>query len=201
MKLLLATKNWGKIREIKLILSSFSQVDFYTLHDFPDYTPPEETGETFEDNAKIKAVHAAKQLGLPTLADDSGLVVPMLQGEPGVYSARYAGTSASDYDNVQKLLQKASILKDHQRNCYFQCTLVYATPSGQTKIYNGICEGELLHAPRGNNGFGYDPVFKKYDYSKSFAELDEETKNLVSHRRKALEQFIPLLEKEVCTIS
>lgn len=202
MKLVLASTNLHKIREIKSMLKDFGvEFDLYSLRDFPNYTPAEETGTTFEENASAKALHAAREIGELVLADDSGLVVPALGGEPGVISARYAGEEATDKDNRVKLIQKLKTLDDHDRNAYFTCSIAIANPDGIQKLVTGYCEGTLIIDPKGSNGFGYDPLFKKYDYSKTLSEIDEETKNKISHRRKAIEKLRFYFEELSCTTS
>jgi XTP/dITP diphosphohydrolase len=131
------------------------------------------------------------------IADDSGLVVPSLGGIPGVYSARFAGENATDLDNRKLLLQKIEHLLEEDRHAYYECCIVLASPSGVKKCVRGICEGTLLTAEKGGGGFGYDPLFIKHGYNKSFAELEEATKNRISHRRKALDKLILSLESLV----
>lgn len=194
MKLVLATTNLHKIREIRAILKPLYNFDYLTLHDFPDYRQPEETGETFEENAFLKATHAALHLKEWVLADDSGLVIPALNNEPGIYSARYAGKGATDKDNRIKLLHELEKVDESERTGYYICSLALASPDGIQKQVTGTCEGNLIMTPRGGGGFGFDPLFVKYDYSKTFAELDEETKNRISHRRKALDKLFPSLD-------
>lgn len=189
MEIVLATKNLHKIREFKAMLKEHKHLDILTLSDFPDYTPPPENGASFEANAEIKALHAAKALGKKVIADDSGLVVPALGGAPGVNSARYAGDKATDKDNRQKLIKAILDLPEHKRACYFECCLVLAGPEGIEQKVSGFLEGMLIDNERGRNGFGYDPLFIKHDYSKTLAELEESTKNLISHRRKALDKL------------
>lgn len=175
------------------MLREFHSLDLFSLRDFPSYTPPKETGATFEENAKIKALHAAKELGMNVLADDSGLVVPALGGEPGILSARYAKEGASDAENREKLLLKLKALTEEKRVGYFECWLALATPQGLKKVAFGLCEGELLCEPRGSYGFGYDSLFLKHDYRKTFAEVDDDTKHRISHRRKAFDKILPSL--------
>ena len=189
MKLVLATHNLHKILEFKAMLKDVKELEVFSLRDYPNYVAPEETGTTFEENAKLKALSAAKALNQRVLADDSGLVVPALEGEPGVLSSRYAGTDATDKDNRMKLLKKLQDLPEHKRAAYFQCCLVLANPEGIEKIVNGFCEGSLQLEEKGRNGFGYDSLFVKYDYKKTLAELDPDTKNRISHRRKALDKL------------
>ena len=193
MQLLIASTNLHKIREFRSLLREFSSLDLFSLRDFNHYLPLEESGSTFEEIAKAKAVHAATSLNMCVLADDSGLVVPALGGEPGVYSARYAGKMSSDHENREKLIFKLKALPEEKRLGYFECCLVLASPSGIKKVVSGTCEGELLCDPRGSYGFGYDSLFLKYDYRKTFAEVDEETKLRISHRRKAFDKLLPAL--------
>jgi len=182
------------VREYRSLLKHLTHLDIYSLKDFPEYSLPEETGATFEENATAKALHAAQALDRWVIADDSGLVVPALNNAPGVFSARYAGPDATDADNRKKLIEKLSQLPEEKRIGYFECTIVLASKEGVKKIVKGTCEGELLTEQKGRNGFGYDPIFRKYDYSKTFAELDEDTKNRISHRRKAFDKIIITLE-------
>lgn len=194
IELVIASKNVHKIREFKEILNNLKQFDLLSLLDFPNYTPPEETGKTFADNATLKAVHAAQFLNKLVIADDSGLVVPSLQGEPGVYSARYAGKNATDADNRKKLLSNMEDIEEEKRNAYFECCLAVASHQGLQKIVCAICEGRIIKKERGGGGFGYDPIFVKNDYNKTFAELGSSVKNKISHRRKALDKLLNYLE-------
>ncbi|MBN9379106.1 MAG: non-canonical purine NTP pyrophosphatase, RdgB/HAM1 family [Chlamydiales bacterium 38-26] len=197
MELVLASSNVHKIRELREMLKSYKRLqhlDILSLLNFPDYKAPPEDGATFKENVEIKALDAAKKLGKWVIADDSGLVIPALQGAPGVYSARYAGEEATDAENRQKLLKQMQGLQDIQRTGYFECWLSLASPEGIKKTVSGTCEGLILEEEKGRNGFGYDPLFIKHDYDKTFSELDEQTKNKISHRRKALEKLLPTLE-------
>lgn len=194
MEIVIASTNLHKIREIRAILKPQYPFDYLSLLDFPDYQPPEETGETFEDNAFVKATHAASALKRWVIADDSGLVVPALEDVPGVRSARYAGEGATDKENRQKLIKALDPIKESERIGYYVCALALASPEGIQTQVKGSCEGFLILTPKGSQGFGYDPIFLKYDYNKTFAEIDEETKNKISHRRKALDKLAPTLE-------
>ena len=194
MELIIASRNVHKIRELRSILKKLTAFDLLSLIDFPHYHPPEETGSTFEENANLKAAHAAKQLGRWVLADDSGLVVPALGGAPGIFSHRYAGEHATDKENRQKLLNALIGIDESQRQGYFECWIALASPEGLKKSVRGITEGMITEHERGGLGFGYDPIFVKYEYSKTFAELEEETKNRISHRRKAIDKLLPFLE-------
>jgi XTP/dITP diphosphohydrolase len=184
--LILATTNTNKVKEFQEILKDFP-IEIRSLADFGPLPEAIEDGETFDDNAYKKAIHTAKILGFPAIADDSGLVVEALNGAPGVYSARYAGEKATDKENVDKLLQDMQGIKN--RHAAFQCVLSIAVPSGPALTYEGSCEGILLEERRGETGFGYDPIFYFEDLGKTFAECTMEEKNKVSHRGKALADF------------
>lgn len=194
MELVLATHNLHKIREFREMFKKIKTLDILSLVDFPDYQLPEETGKTFLENAKLKAEHASKVLNKFVLADDSGLVVPSLNGEPGVFSKRYAGENATCADNRKKLLQKMNHLNGVQRAAYFECCLALKGPSKEIKTVTGIVEGTISETEKGRHGFGYDSLFVKNDYEKTFAELDESVKNKISHRWKAFEKMKIYLE-------
>ncbi len=191
--LVIASANRHKAREIKDLLKSALSFDLFTLLDFPLYTPLEEEGSTFKENATVKALHAAKELGLYALADDSGLVVPALRGKPGLFSARYAGAHATDLENRQKLLRDMQDLSGEERFAYYECSMVLASPEKVEASVKGVCEGALLEQERGSWGFGYDSLFLKHDYGKTFAELPESTKSCISHRGKAFAKMLPHL--------
>ncbi len=193
-ELVIASTNGHKVREFRNMLKAFTRLDLLSLHDFPAYTPPEETGKTFEENACLKAVHAAQTLHRWVIADDSGLIVPALNGAPGVFSARYAGNQATDLENRKKLLEEMQHLMDDDRQAFFECCIALASPEGLKKCVKGTCEGALLSKDRGGSGFGYDPLFVKHGYSKSFAEIGDSVKNRISHRRKALDKLALSLE-------
>jgi XTP/dITP diphosphohydrolase len=184
--LVIATTNKNKVKEFQEILKDFP-VTLRSLSDFGPLPEAIEDGETFDDNAYKKALHTARILGLPAIADDSGLVVEALDGAPGVYSARYAGDKATDKENVNKLLQDMRGVKN--RNASFQCVLSIAVPSGPALTYEGSCKGVLLEEPKGESGFGYDPIFFFEEFGKTFAECTAEEKNKVSHRGKALAEL------------
>lgn len=194
MKLIIASHNVHKIREIRAMLKSLKNWDIYSLIDFPDYQAPKETGDSFEENAIIKATHAAKTLHAWALGDDSGLVIPSLKGAPGIYSSRYAGENATDKDNRIKLLKEMKDLKEQDRSGYFECCMALASPQGLKKSTCALCEGIITEKERGGQGFGYDSIFLKHEYSKTFAELEEAVKNRISHRRKAVDKILPTLE-------
>lgn len=184
--LVVATHNRGKSREISDFLADFP-VELRDLNDFGPIPEPVEDGKTFEENAYKKASFTAKILGLPVLADDSGLEVEALGGEPGVYSARYAGPKASDEENNAKLLGHLAGIGE--RKARFHCVLSLAVPSGPALTYEAVCEGVILESPRGVNGFGYDPLFLYTPENRTFAEMTLEEKSRVSHRGKALAEL------------
>lgn len=189
-EIVLATANKGKIREFSGLLEGvFGKI--ISLNDLE--TPPDvvEDGETFKENALKKARAIAAYSGLPALADDSGLVVDSLGGKPGIYSARYAGEGATDRDNIAKLLTELSGIED--RNARFVCVLALVSPDGEEITAEGTCEGVILTEPRGEGGFGYDPVFYLPELGKTMAELPPEQKNRLSHRARAAEALIKLL--------
>lgn len=192
--LVIASHNIHKIREFRAMLKEFLALDVLSLIDFPNYIPPEETGTTFEENATLKATHAAAHIQHWVIADDSGLVVPAIGGAPGVYSARYAGKDATDADNRKKLLEAMQHLRDDDRFAFYECCIVLASPQGVKKVVHGTCEGTLLSQEKGRGGFGYDSLFIKHEYSKTFAELEESIKNRISHRRKAFDKIAPSIE-------
>lgn len=188
--IVLATGNAGKLREIRALLTplAFTVVPQGEL----GISDVAETGLTFVENALIKARHAAQHSGLPALADDSGLAVDALRGAPGIYSARYAGPHASDTDNNQKLLQELAHTPDEQRTARYHCVLVYLRHAADPTplICHGQWQGKILHAPQGNGGFGYDPLFFVPDEQCSAAELSAARKNAISHRGQALQELL-----------
>jgi XTP/dITP diphosphohydrolase len=190
--LVLATKNDGKIREFKALLGH-SGIELKSLKNYGPLPAVVEDGETFEENAYKKASTMAKVLGCPALADDSGLKVHALGGLPGVQSARYAGKDATDMANNLKLLETMRCMTD--RKASFECVIAIAVPGGPALIYEGRCEGKIAHEPKGENGFGYDPVFYFPPMKMTFAEMSPETKNRVSHRGKAMSELKQELEK------
>jgi XTP/dITP diphosphohydrolase len=194
-KLVIGSNNVHKIREYKSILHSLlPNIDLLSLLDFPEYEAPEEIGSTFKENAIAKAVDVAKKIKCWVISDDSGLVVPALNGRPGVYSARFAGKNATDADNRKKLLNEMENLFDNDRNAYFECCIALASENGLKTCTCATCEGKIETEERGGEGFGYDPIFIKHDYNKTFAELSESIKNKISHRRKAIDKLLPILE-------
>ena len=184
--LVLASRNAGKTGELRGLLKNFP-VELKNLDDFGSIPPVEEDGTTFDENAYKKAAFTAKVLGLPTLADDSGLEVDALGGLPGVHSARYAGPNASDTDNSAKL--SSEMKGKTNRAATFVCVISIAVPAGMALTYEGRCEGLIAEAPAGENGFGYDPLFYYPPLKRTFAQLSVEEKNQVSHRGKAMAQL------------
>ncbi len=184
-KLLIATRNKKKKAELQTITRSWD-VQVLTLDDIPALPVIEEDGATFADNAIKKACTIAQLSGFTTLADDSGLEVDALGGAPGIYSARWAGSKASDDENNRKLLAAMKNVAEPERTARFTCVIAVASPGGQVETAEGICEGKIGLALQGNGGFGYDPLFTPDGFDKTFAELSDTEKNLLSHRGRAL---------------
>jgi len=185
LTVVLATRNQGKVEEFRRLVAGFPVV----LKGIEDYPVPvvEEDGETFEENALKKACETSRAIGLPAMADDSGLEVTALCGRPGIHSARFAGDGASDDANNAKIL---ALMKGQQdRGARFVCVIAVAKPDGEWRIFKGTCEGIILEEPLGDKGFGYDPVFYHPPSGKTFAEMSAEEKNRVSHRGKAMSQL------------
>jgi len=190
--LVLATTNNGKISEFRELFSH-SDIEVKTLGDFGPIPPVIEDGGTFEENAVKKAQFTARVLGFPAIADDSGLMVKALEGAPGVFSSRYAGENADDESNNRKLLGEMEGLED--RAAAFVCVLAIAVPRGPALVYEGRCEGMIATTPKGDQGFGYDPLFCYPPLGKTFAQLTREEKNRVSHRGKAMDELRGELDK------
>lgn len=188
----MATRNSGKVLELKKLLEDLP-VDLCTLHDFKQLPEVKETGRTFRENAALKAVTAARAAGMMALADDSGLVVDALDGQPGVFSARFAGEPPDDYRNNCRLLELLKDVPPSRRTARFVCAIVIAAPDGKQYMSEGACEGLVLDSFRGTGGFGYDPLFYIPELQKTYAELTLEEKNLISHRGKALSQAVKIL--------
>ena len=195
MKLVLATRNQGKVREIGEILKDENGIELLSLRNYPDAPDVVEDGKTYEENAIKKATALAEHTGHLTIADDSGLAVDALDGAPGVHSARYAGEDASDEDRIVKLLDALQDVPDDQRSGRFVCAVAIAEPVDQVQVVRGVCEGRIIRTPRGTAGFGYDPIFVPVGYAKTFAELGDEIKNQISHRAKALDEARKLLSQ------
>ena len=195
MKLVLATRNEGKVREIGEILKDQTGIEFLSLRNYPDAPEVVEDGTTYEENAIKKASALAEYTGHLTIGDDSGLAVDALDGAPGIHSARYAGENASDQDRIAKLLDALQNVPDERRSARFICAVAIAEPDAQVQVVRGVCEGRIIRTPRGNSGFGYDPIFVPVGYDKTFAELGDEIKNRTSHRAKALDEARKLLSE------
>jgi XTP/dITP diphosphohydrolase len=194
-KLLIATNNPGKVREYEELLESLPIEITFPRQEGVDLDV-EETGSTFEENAEIKALAFAQATGLLTLADDSGLEVDALGGAPGVHSARYAGPGADDVDRYQKLLSELAGVPVGQRSARFRCVVAIVQPDGRVHTADGACEGQIGFEPRGEHGFGYDPIFLVDGYGgQTMAELDPEVKNRISHRGRAVEAAVPILAR------
>ncbi len=190
--LVIATRNPGKTAEIRDLLKD-APVIIKDLNDFGPIPEAAEDGDTFDENAYQKSSLTSRVLGLPALADDSGLCVPALDGAPGTRSARYAGENASDADNTEKLLK--AMEGTENRQAAFECVISLAVPTGAALTYEARCEGLITRVPAGENGFGYDPVFYYPPLEKTFAELTREEKSRVSHRGKALREFQSEIER------
>lgn len=191
-EVVLATRNRGKLEEIRILLAPFG-ILMRPLDDFPEVPEIVEDGDTFHDNVRKKARTVARLTGRLAIADDSGLVVDALDGRPGVHSARYAGPDATDADRVAKLLEELRDVPEAERGAAFVCVAGIVTPDGREDYIEGRCEGLIAFEPRGSGGFGYDPVFFYPPFGKTFGELDLPTKNRVSHRARALAGLTKLL--------
>ena len=193
MQILLATRNNGKVRELRGLLAGGS-FDVIGLDLFPDVTDIEETGESFAENARLKASGYARQCGIHTIADDSGLEVAALGGRPGVHSARYAGEDAGYDDKIGRLLSEIERSGNRDRSARFVSHIAFADTSGNMLFETeGVCEGSIAIDPRGTNGFGYDPIFVPDGYGETFGEMDDDVKNSMSHRALATAKIMRYL--------
>ncbi len=192
MELVVATRNAGKLKEIRRLLEA-QGVDILGLDKFPDAPVTEEDGDTFADNAVKKAQEIASYTGLPCLADDSGLVVSALGDRPGVHSARFSGADANDASNNCKLLDEMALVPEAQRQGAFCCVMALCLPDQPTRLFEGRVEGLILEQLQGDGGFGYDPLFWLPEFSRTMAELPLDTKNRISHRGQALRQVVEYL--------
>jgi XTP/dITP diphosphohydrolase len=188
-KLVIATNNPGKLREFRELLDGCG-FELATPASLGVAFDPEETGSSFEENARIKAVAASEACGLLALADDSGLEVDYLGARPGIFSARYAGgdrtdPSLTDVRRYELILEELRGVPDEQRGARFRCVIVVITPAGKTRTVDGVFEGRIAHEPRGEEGFGYDPIFFVPEYGVTSAELPRDVKNRISHRGRA----------------
>lgn len=192
MELVVATGNAGKFGEFERMAKGWP-VHLKSLLDFPRMRMPEETGTTFKDNALTKARSICAELRLPVMADDSGLVVHALNDEPGIYSSRYAGPTATSAENIQKILEKLKGRPQKDRQACFFCVLAVAHPDGREWIVTGQCDGQISEVPTGRGGFGYDPVFWIKEYDMTVAQLSPILKDAISHRGKAMRQITPVI--------
>ncbi|GAA4684246.1 RdgB/HAM1 family non-canonical purine NTP pyrophosphatase [Pseudonocardia yuanmonensis] len=193
MKVLLATRNAGKLVELRR-LAEGSGVEVLGLADVPEFPEAPETGATFAENALAKARDAAVATGLPSVADDSGLAVDALNGMPGVLSARWAGRHGDDLANLNLLLGQMGDVPDERRGAAFVCAAALVVPSGAEEVVHGEWRGRIVRAPRGSNGFGYDPIFVPEGEERTSAELSPEEKDAASHRGRAFRALLPHLE-------
>ena len=191
-KIVFATTNEGKVKEIKEILAGFP-IEVVSMKEMNITADIEENGATFEENSLIKAREVSKLTGLPAMADDSGLEVDYLNGEPGIYSARYLGRG-TDYNYKNNyIIEKLKNAKDEERSARFVCVISLVLPDGREFIKKGVMEGRIAYEIKGENGFGYDPVFYLPEYGMTSAELSDEEKNKISHRGKALRAMKELI--------
>ena len=201
-KLLLATRNKGKIEEFHRILEEIApgEIELVGLDQFPDLADVEETGATFEENALLKARQMSAATGLPAIADDSGLCVDALGGDPGIFSARWSGVHGDDEANLHKVLDQIKDVPDANRTAYFICVAALVLVDGDSRCEEGRFHGRLLHHPVGENGFGYDPIFSPDGYSISSAQMSAADKDAISHRGKALRAIAPHVRKMVAEL-
>jgi XTP/dITP diphosphohydrolase len=192
-KLVLATRNQGKITEFRRILEELApgQIELIGVDQFPQLVDVDETGATFEENSLLKARYTCQATGLPAIADDSGLCVDALNGDPGIFSARWAGVHGNDQANLEKVLAQLKDVPDEKRTAYFICVASLVLPDGREQVAEGRFEGRILHAPVGTNGFGYDPIFQPLGLSISSAQMSAQEKDVVSHRGKSLRSIAP----------
>ncbi len=192
-KLLLATRNKGKIEEFRRILEDLAEgeIELVGLEQFPDLHDVDETGSTFEENALLKAREMCLASGFPAIADDSGLCVDFLNGDPGIFSARWAGSHGDDRANTAKVLESLTGVPDENRGAHFTCVAALALPDGRTHVEQAHFDGWILHAPVGDQGFGYDPIFRPEGFEISSAQMSAEAKDAISHRGKSLRAIAP----------
>jgi XTP/dITP diphosphohydrolase len=201
-KLLLATRNQGKIVEFRRILDALApgEIELVGLDQFPELHDVEETGTTFEENALLKAREMSEATGIPAIADDSGLCVDALNGDPGIYSARWSGEHGNDQANIEKVLDQLKDVPDAERGAYFICVAALYLPDGRTHCEEGRFYGRILHSPVGENGFGYDPIFQPEGLEISSAQMSAEEKDAVSHRGMSLRAMAPFVLKALKTL-
>ena len=197
MKILLATRNAKKLDELRRILIGSPGIELVGLGDLPEYPEAPETGLTFAENALLKAREGVKYTGLPTVADDSGLAVDALNGMPGVFSARWSGKHGDDRANLDLVLAQVSDVDDAHRGAQFVCAAAFVLPGGKEHLVHGSMPGRLIRAPRGEGGFGYDPIFIADGQTKTNAELDSAEKDAISHRGKAFRSLASVIAKSL----
>ena len=192
-KLLLATRNKGKIEEFRRILEDIAagEIELVGLEQFPDLHDVDETGSTFEENALLKAREMCFASGIPAIADDSGLCIDFLNGDPGIFSARWAGSHGDDRANTTKVLESLTGVPDENRGAHFTCVAALALPDGRTHVEQAHFDGWILHSPVGDQGFGYDPIFRPDGLEISSAQMSAEAKDAISHRGKSLRAIAP----------
>lgn len=192
-RLVLATRNAGKIREFRRIFDEIApnSIDLVGLEHLPHLIDVEETGQTFEENALLKARALCNETGLPTIADDSGLCVDALNGAPGIFSARWSGVHGNDQANIEKVLSQLHGLPRSARGAHFTCVTAFVMPDGSEVTQEGILRGYILTEPIGNHGFGYDPIFLPNGSEFSLAQLDAEAKDAISHRGQSIRAIAP----------
>ncbi len=193
---IIASGNQGKLKEFKELMKDLA-VEVKSLKDFPEIGDIEENGTSFAENAYIKAKAVFDATGCLSIADDSGLEVDALDGAPGIYSARYAGEDKNDAANNEKLLQEMDAVPKEQRGAQFHCAIVAIDKNGNRYDAEGVVRGEILRAPQGENGFGYDPLFYIEEFGRTTAELSMDEKNKISHRGKAVRRIVDVLKEEV----
>ena len=201
-KLILATRNSGKIREFRRILDEHGSefIDLVGLENFPDLTDVEETENSFLGNALLKARTVCSQTNLPAIADDSGLCIDALNGDPGILSARWSGAHGNDQANIDKVLRQMSEIADDSRQAHFTCVAALALPDGRSASAEGILRGKILRQQIGANGFGYDPIFLPEGSEISLAQYDARAKDLVSHRGQSLRAMAPKMTAMLATL-
>lgn len=198
MEIVIATRNEGKLQEIKELIKGL-QIEILSLKDIPEVPVVRECGSSFRENALMKAEVIASFTKKVSIADDSGLAVDFLKGEPGVYSARFAGEDANDGENNKELLRRLEGVPISKRGATFRCVIAVVTPEGKKDIVEGECRGIIQFEERGKFGFGYDPLFFVPEYRRTFAELSPEIKNKISHRAKAMEKLRVVLKEYLKT--
>ncbi|CAB4635995.1 unannotated protein [freshwater metagenome] len=201
-KLVLATRNSGKIIEFRRILEEIAPgaVELISVNQFPELIDVEETGSTFEENSLLKARYTSEATGLPAIADDSGLCIDALGGAPGIFSARWAGKHGDDQANLEKVLEQLKDVPEEKRGAHFLCVASLVLPDGREHVAEGRFDGSILRSAVGANGFGYDPIFQPKGLAISSAQMSAEEKDLVSHRGKSLRSIAPHVIQLLATL-